>query len=229
MREMKSIRRKYYLLLSVILIGGVASLITGCSSSPFTPGLPEDAYQAQADAIVAVAMAASMEAPGENKPVPPDDRRPAPRVGDKCTNCNGTGRSGDGLGRCNPCGGDGKIDQEDLDRRARLLMLGLTEPAFSELGGLDSNPAPPPLIEPEAKPVKIELHVSPDSADGWALVWWKEDRSHFNDHPLITVTSVVEQSGPAWLYVCGKKCLRADFDTKPSRDDVTKLIQRVRN
>lgn len=46
-----------------------------------------------------------------------DDSKPepAPKPGDKCRKCNGTGSlSGDGLLRCDVCRGDGRIDRNDL-------------------------------------------------------------------------------------------------------------------
>ncbi len=41
-------------------------------------------------------------------PIPGPDI-PTPQPGDVCANCNGTGRSGDGLTQCRVCGGDGKM------------------------------------------------------------------------------------------------------------------------
>jgi len=35
-------------------------------------------------------------------------------VGDTCPNCDGRGKSGDGISPCKPCGGDGTIHEKDL-------------------------------------------------------------------------------------------------------------------
>lgn len=51
---------------------------------------------------------------------------PTPEPGKKCTACNGTGRSGDGLGPCGFCGGDGVMD---LTPTPQIDWFGKYEPA----------------------------------------------------------------------------------------------------
>ena len=60
----------------------------------------------------AVAAVATID-PAEEEPEPDV----GPKVGDVCPNCNGTGKVGDGtvMVPCAVCGGDGRIDEEDLN------------------------------------------------------------------------------------------------------------------
>ena len=184
--------------------------LAGCSGPA---GLPEDAYQAQADAVVVLVKSA---AHGESDAPAPDDGRPDRQVGDVCDNCNGTGRSGDGLGRCNVCNGDGRIDREDLTRsnKPRLLTEQPPKPTAAS-----TSPTP------ETLPVTIEMHVSQESASGWAKDWWATERLYF-EQTGVDVKFVKEGSGEAWLKVCGNTC--ATIKGRPTREQLESVIEKVK-
>lgn len=102
-------------LAALVMLAIVAIACAGCGSD--TAGLPDDAFQAEADAVVALTFAADPVLPGgddDAQPAPtPDDDRLQP--GQTCPTCKGTGKSGDGRpGMCGVCSGDGRIDREDI-------------------------------------------------------------------------------------------------------------------
>ena len=63
-----------------------------------------------ASAVLSVVAATRSEVP-ENET---DELKP----GQTCPNCNGRGTSGDGLTKCRVCGGDGRIDDRDIQATA---------------------------------------------------------------------------------------------------------------
>jgi hypothetical protein len=189
-------------------------LIAGCGTS-LTPGLPADAYQAEADAVVVMAFAA---VPGDAAPSP-DDAKPDRKVGDKCDNCNGSGRSGDGLGRCNVCKGDGRIDRDDIGARGLGPRL------------LDSVTTTTPIVPTattsptaETSPVTIELHVSQQTAGGWARAWWYADKPYFETLGC-KVTFVKETDATeTWIQVCGATTCKR-IDGQPTRDQLKAIVE----
>lgn len=104
----------------------------------FAQDLPYEIERARASAADAVANTIDQVSP----PTPPAP--PAP--GDTCYNCNGTGRSGDGLSICRVCGGDGKLINvgtphdvsyrldalEDAIRRLGTRLLALEDDRWQE-------------------------------------------------------------------------------------------------
>src|SRR5690606_35231477 len=89
--------------------------VLGCSR-PGQPAGPVAPSMAARAAAVAYLAAQAAPTPDGEAPAPsPDDNRPKPKPGDTCYNCSGSGKSGDGLGACKPCGGDGRIDVRDID------------------------------------------------------------------------------------------------------------------
>jgi len=130
---------------SLIVVGG-CSIIPGPSEPPFP-------WKQRFMADVAIVSATSDVAPGP---------RPQPKVGDRCRDCNdppgacGVGRVGDGrdCSRCGTCGGDGRIDEQDLT------------------GDFGDEPLPPVR--------SITLHMSHGS-QGWGGKWWHESRQPFVD------------------------------------------------
>jgi hypothetical protein len=184
--------------------------IAGCGTS-LNPGLPADAFQAEADAVVVMAMVTSTD----GTPAP-DDSTPDRKVGDKCDNCHGTGRSGDGLGQCRVCKGDGRIDEDDL--RARGSGPRLLEPAHH-------SPAST-LQTPETLPMTIVLHVSQASASGWARDWWNQDKPYFEQLGY-QVSFVKENSGETWIKVCGPTtCKRVDG--QPNRAQLLAVVKETK-
>lgn len=87
-----------------------------------------------------------------------------PQVGDKCENCNGTGKVGDGRVStiCVVCGGNGVIDEKDL----------------LAPGDIESEPVvtPKPIVRPE--PVKAVLRNEIIMYTGPRCIWctkWKNE------------------------------------------------------
>lgn len=82
---------------------------------------------------------------GEAVPDTPDGKP----IG-KCDNCKGTGIVGDGVvkNRCPACGGDGTIDEEDVQ--------------FAASGQVRESRG------------KIVLHVSKRTCAGWPTQWWRD-------------------------------------------------------
>jgi hypothetical protein len=190
----------------------VAGCISGCGV--VTPGLPADAYQAEADAVVVMAFAAS-----HDEATAPDDSSPDRKVGDKCDNCHGTGKSGDGHERCKVCNGDGRIDREDI--RAPGISPALLEAV------LNPPTAPTASTTPtvETTPMTIELHVSQQSAGGWARDWWNTDRPYFESLGY-TVTFVKADSPETWIQVTGKSPTRVDG--QPTREKLLAILEKLR-
>lgn len=75
-------------------------LFAGCSFTAEGNSERIKAY-AQADAVVAMVFALQQD---ESTPQPEPDNNPS----NECTNCYGTGKSGDGLSICTVCNGTGK-------------------------------------------------------------------------------------------------------------------------
>lgn len=105
------------------------------------------AYEGEGTAIAMLALGANPTAGNDDSTPSPDD---TPKPGDKCPDCRGTGRSGDGIGRCGSCGGDGRIDESDI------------VPAITS--------------QPAGTLREITLHVSTQNYDGWPQQWWVEER-----------------------------------------------------
>ena len=99
--------------------------VIGCNPSPSPTPTPDNlpkiitvravAYQDEQPILAhAIAQVADNPSPGPGpnpSPSPsPDDK---PKVGDVCPNCDGRGKSGDGINPCRPCKGDGRVDEGD--------------------------------------------------------------------------------------------------------------------
>lgn len=172
---------------ALVIVAIVAIACAGCGSE--TAGLPDDAFQAEADAVVAMTFAADPVLPGGD-----DDVQPAPspdddqlKPGQTCPTCKGTGKSGDGReGMCGVCGGDGKIDREDI-------VTGSPEPKPS---GMDA------VVREPAK--EIVLHVTKKNAAGWPRTWWVEDRPKLIDQGfMVSVVrdEVDEENEQPWFEI----------------------------
>lgn len=157
---------RYFLSLLLLL-----AFVAGCSP-PSIIGTPDYVYQAEADAAAALTLAASPEAIGGGsspKPSPDDDSKPKPG---KCTACNGSGRSGDGIGRCGTCGGDGRIDEDDVFSPPPIDI-----PDIGKKPDVVLKVGPDPLKDILREPVKkLTLHVSKDTAEPWMQDWYRNDR-----------------------------------------------------
>lgn len=88
----------------VILISVLLTFVIGCD----TPQSHVVDYKPTASAAITLAVL--------RKPVNPDPS-PAPDAGDKCQDCNGTGKVGDGtvFVKCKACNGTGKIGSAPVD------------------------------------------------------------------------------------------------------------------
>jgi hypothetical protein len=132
-------------LTSLIIVGG-CSIIPGPSEPPFP-------WQQRFMADVAIVASTSDVAPGP---------RPQPKIGDRCRDCNdppgacGVGRVGDGrdCSRCGTCGGDGRIDEQDLT------------------GDFGDEPLPP------ARSIILRMSYG---SQGWGADWWLKDSKSFSD------------------------------------------------
>lgn len=78
-------------------------LLAGCGGPLSTPKIVVE--QTKSDANIIVAVAASIK---------DNTDKTIFEVGE-CPECNGSGRTGDGIGACGPCRGDGQISKEDAD------------------------------------------------------------------------------------------------------------------
>jgi hypothetical protein len=164
----------FCLLFSVLVIAGAWMKWGGGTS-----GLPDDAFQAEADSVSVMAIAGF-----RNLESSPDQPSPDRKVGDKCDNCGGSGRSGDGLGRCNVCGGDGKIDKQDLRSSVTATV------------------APKNLVKPE--PTKVVIYVPEGYASGWLVDFWRTHKTTIvNKYPDLDIKVDRLSSKEPWMKVCG--------------------------
>jgi hypothetical protein len=166
----------------LIVLAIAACCIAGCGSE--TAGLPDDAYQAEADAVVALSFAAEPVLPGGDganpKPSPDDDRL---KPGQTCPDCRGSGKSGDGIGRCGTCGGDGKIDPEDIIRESE--ETGAIGDAMMDL-------TIPGIVKAPTK--EIVLHVTKKNVRPWVQSWWREVGPSLEDDGFL-VSVVTDNEG----------------------------------
>ena len=189
----------------VALLMLLACCLSGCDS-PLT-GLPDDAYQAEADAAVDATLAADpvLVNPDDQPGPKPDDVKP----GDTCPDCKGTGKVGDGtiFRPCRRCGEDGRIDERDIK-----AGIGAVPPVVIQL------PIPEPIPEPAKKPVQPEaskrtivMHVTAEDAaetDGWVRVWWRETSLRLaSDGWKVTANREDDPKKKTWFEVCeGDRC-----------------------
>lgn len=104
----------------------------------------------------------------ELKPTPTPGPSPSPsvKVGDKCTVCYGTGKSGDRINPCDPCKGDGIVNEGD----PILLPSQVTLPTFGDL----IKTLEPVIKDLEAKlqplPPKEEVKIPEEKVDQSKLI-----------------------------------------------------------
>lgn len=191
------------LLLFCVAIGLVGQ--AGCHS---VAGLPEDAFQAEADAVAVMAMTGFRDIAST-----PDEPEPDRNVGDKCDNCGGSGRSGDGLGKCRVCGGDGRIDRDDLRSMLETALLPMQKSATVA----DFLPADP----------KIEIHVPAEYRSGWLVDWWTENKKILAErYPDTEVTVKRGESPEPWVKVCGTSSCASIFGPI-TLEELQTLIEKV--
>lgn len=186
---------------ALLLLAASAVVVSGCSE---TAGLPPDAYQAEADAVVAMAFAADPVLPGESQPVPDggEDLKP----GDTCPDCRGTGRSGDGIGQCGTCGGDGEIDRDDIVAAPPAIGAGLA------------------AVERDA-PAEIVLHVTKGNAGGWPQAWWKETGAALDDRDDVIVSVVRDEASEKEDQEPWFELFRGDKRQVVSREELKEMFQ----
>ena len=123
----------------------LALLFAGCTAQKDHTLTPEYVY-GRASASVAYAETDMVT-------TIPIDNPDKPSVGDTCPSCDGSGRSGDGISKCNECNGDGRIDEADIKLElpvsAKKERLGdvsqsrapsVSDPALLRGGELADNP-----------------------------------------------------------------------------------------
>lgn len=214
----------------------------GCTWTRPAPQAPTT--QARAAAVVLLARSAVPDMQVTNQQGPDVDPAAVPVAGDNCPKCNdpagkcGVGKVGDGITcrPCRACRGDGRCDAGDpvlgvadtpdalpdaVAPRRPLVSDILKKGSYKQV---TAEPLPAPA--PDPVPVTIELHVSPESVDGWAVKWWQQERPYWADQPGVTVTYVKEDEGEAYLYLRGRTPARVDG--LPTRDIVTTWIETVR-
>lgn len=93
---------KKILIILVVLIGGFLAYQNGWLAGVITPLV--DKVGAEGDAVAALTITV-IEVPASNTP------DAGPKVGEKCPDCNGTGKVGDGrvFAKCLACDGTGKV------------------------------------------------------------------------------------------------------------------------
>lgn len=148
------------LLVAFVSVASIAGLIAlpGCHSVTSQPKSTYPwKYRAMAEIALATAGADTLPAP-----------KPAPKVGDKCPECNnppgdcGVGRVGDGriCKVCLTCNGDGRIDDRDLKADGET----------GEVAVFDKE---------------IILHMTRATQKAWATDWWKNAEPLFTEHGWI--------------------------------------------
>lgn len=182
---------------AILLIGTI--LLVGCGDvSVQTRELPADAFQTEADVAVAMGFANFGKVTDESP------EKPDRQVGDTCDNCNGTGKSGDGLGRCRVCGGDGRIDERDLRSTTTAPII------------------PPTAQSPD---IKMELHVSKATVKGWPQKFWQQESDYFRQLG-IDVSYIDDPVAEPYLSICGNgKC--AKVSGPMNREQLIATIRQV--
>ena len=212
---MDSAGHAMWLFFWIVMITIALFLMSCCGCSHFTvPAADGNAYQAEADAVVAMAFAADPIDPTQPDPGP-DDNDDQPKPGDKCPQCDGSGRSGDGLGRCRKCGGDGRIDERDI--RSGENRAASNEPDAGDLSrhsqrsDLATSHSTRPqdirdLVTPEVQSDKygsITLHITDENQDGYAVEWWREIRPKIGDRWDVHVVKDIDPTAKQpWFDVC---------------------------
>lgn len=179
----------------------LAIFITGCG-----PGMTPAAFDYSTQRAMAEIAIASTTVGTD--PVPIDD---VPKVGDKCPDCNdppgacGVGKVGDGrvCDRCGKCGGDGRIDQRDIDP------------------GSDSEPSAVDRSE-------ITLHMTEASRGGWPAIWYSTKRQAFEDAgwPVRIVLEPRSAAGQAYFDVVAPDGEVFNFFQAIDVDDIRHLKTR---
>lgn len=185
------------------------ALSSGCTAELLGP--PADAYQAEADAVVVMAFAADPVDP--TQPDTPDNPDDDLKPGDKCPQCDGSGRSGDGLGRCRKCGGDGRIDDRDIRDNLGDPPPEKTDPI---------RPPDPPESSATKKVEKfgsITLHITDQNQAGWPMEWWQRVRPTIEDRwDVYVVKDVDPDRANAWFDVCtATRCYSTSKQLNSSR------------
>lgn len=175
----------------------VLCCVAGCNSP--LAGLPDDAYQAEADAAVDATLAADPVLAKPDDQPKPDDVKP----GDTCPSCNGKGSVGDGrISRpCQRCGADGRIDERDL-----ATEIGAEPPIEIQLPEPTPGPEERP-IQPEASTRTIVMHVAAEDADGWPREWWRETSPRLASDGWTVTAKRDEDAAEPWFEICeGDRC-----------------------
>lgn len=181
--------------------------IAGCSA---IATIPDDAFQAEADAVALMAFAGFPDEPATEDSSPVPDRK----VGDKCDNCGGSGRSGDGLGKCRVCAGDGRIDREDI--RSESIA---PAPKSAAVAGL---PAPVP-----DDVMRIEVNIPTGYSEGWLVDWWIKQRPVLAAAiPDAEIVPIKGESDEPWIKVCGSKTC-ASIYAKVTNEEFLSIAKKV--
>ena len=193
----------------IVLVVSAICVMSCCGCSHVT-GPPADAYQAEADAVVALAFAADPVDPNTPDPAPDDGDDDQPKPGDTCPQCDGSGRSGDGLGRCRKCGGDGKIDERDIRANGVNVVRRGTPPKIAR-----------------QKFGTVTLHITDQNKAGWPMEWWRETRPKIESRWDVHVVKDVDPKAKrAWFDVCtSERCYRVRTVTP---ENLQKLERRIK-
>lgn len=171
-------------ILALTLFYAVVILITFLASAGCSIGEAgkADAYRAEADTVVLMAFTADPEEQSGGSPKP----KPEPSPGGKCVDCDGTGRSGDGIGRCGTCGGTGKGEAPaahgelgDTSKTAGEL-LELYASILKLVEELREAKAEPATAEPEPAAIRsVTIHSDKQQGQLWAVQWFYDHRDAF--------------------------------------------------
>jgi len=153
----------------------LAMLVAGCSGGGGSAGLPLDAYDAQVDAVADTVTATEYLLPGATPDAGPNPSPDKLKPGDKCPNFLGSlpCASGDGLRRCTRCGGDGRMDKEDIE---------MTNGQFKRV---------------------ISLYAAKSDAgdSSWPLKWYRDEAPKLIA-TNIEVRLIAQPAGKPYLEIC---------------------------
>lgn len=173
---MSTVKRHWWAPASVVWLS--ALFLIGCEVPSFGPVDPYGPYQAEADATVALVFGVNAD-PSDLRP-DNDDEEDVIKPGDTCKVCDGTGKVGDGRisRRCRTCGGDGVMDEQDIEKLSGE-PTGQAAPddiaqKLEELQGRIEDAAETKTPDPTI-PREVTLHFNDGNYDGWPKVWWETE------------------------------------------------------
>lgn len=204
--------------LVLVLLFVLVLISSGCMMQSDPPRVL--ALQGEAASGVVLAFAADPIVPDPDaKPKPDDDTRPKPKPGDTCWNCNGRGKSGDGITPCPQCRGDGRLDQGDPGLNRLLSAVAAAAPVI-----------PAPFVPSPNFPtiddiIFVELHTSRADGQGWPLKWWREEKPKLSKFANVLIEEI--ESGEPFIVLKKGETVRV-YSEFVGADELNKQIEVMR-